>query len=66
VQTPTLVMCGTRDRANVPAARMLAAAIPDATLRLVPRAGHLWNFRQPQQFSEILGSFLTLLSDAAA
>lgn len=58
VQAPTLVLCGMRDRANLPAARALAAGIPGAELALIPGAGHLWNLSQPERFTEVLGSFL--------
>ena len=53
----TLVLCGARDRANLPAARRLAAAIPDAELRIVPGAGHEANTRAPEAFNRELETF---------
>ena len=43
VAVPTLVLCGSKDRPNVPLSRELAAGIPGADLRIVPDATHLWN-----------------------
>lgn len=57
IATPTLVMCGLKDRANVPAARQLAEGIPDARLQLDPGAGHEWNTQLPEEFNARLRSF---------
>lgn len=57
ITVPTLVMCGLKDRPNLPAARALAAGIPGAQLELVPEAGHEWNVRQPDEFSARLNAF---------
>ncbi|GAB3053957.1 alpha/beta fold hydrolase [Sediminivirga luteola] len=40
IHAPALVLCGSKDRANLPAARALAATLPDAALRIVPGGGH--------------------------
>ena len=56
---PTLVFCGEKDRANIPAARELAAGISGAELQIVPGAGHEWNVQQPKEFSRRLNRFLT-------
>lgn len=58
ITAPTLVMCGSRDRPNLPAARQLATAIPDAELQIVPEAGHEWNTQMPEEFSARLNKFL--------
>lgn len=48
IRTPTVVLAGTRDTAvRFPAARTVAARIPDAELRAVP-AGHLLPFEEPE------------------
>ena len=57
IQAPTLVLCGSRDVANIPAARELAARIPGAELRIVPRAGHPWNVQFPALFSQTIAEF---------
>ena len=54
----TLVLCGSRDRVNLPAARRLAAEIPHARLLVVSGAGHEWNARDPARFTAVLGEFL--------
>lgn len=58
IDMPTLVLCGTRDRANLASARELAAAIPAAELRLVDGVGHLWSRSHPQLFTDVLLDFL--------
>ena len=57
ITAPTLVLCGARDRANLPAARALAAGIPGAELQIVPGAGHTWNTELPEEFSRRLTDF---------
>lgn len=58
ITAPTLVMCGAKDRANLPAARALAAGIPRAELAIVAGAGHEWNVDMPAEFSERLNRWL--------
>lgn len=62
ITAPTLVLCGSRDVANIPAAREIAAAVPGAELRIVPRAGHPWNRQFPELFSRTIGDFYTGLT----
>lgn len=57
ITTPTLVLCGLRDRPNLPAARELAVGIPAAELQLVPGAGHEWNVHQPEEFNRRIRTF---------
>src|SRR5512133_3816392 len=45
VAVPTLVVCGARDRANLGPSREIAAGAPNAELRIVPEAVHLWNLQ---------------------
>lgn len=58
VSAPTLVLCGGRDRPNLPASRQLAAGIPGATLEVVPGAGHEWNVRDPEGFARRVAAFV--------
>ncbi len=58
VAARTLVVCGSRDRANQPAARRLAGEIPGARLVLVEGAGHEVNIDRPAEFNEVLYGFL--------
>lgn len=58
ITAPTLVLVGAKDRANQPAARALAAGIPDAELREVPGAGHQVNVEQPKELVALLQEFL--------
>lgn len=54
IKARTLVCCGGEDRANLESARVLAARLPNATLRLVPGAGHLWNLQRPELCTQML------------
>jgi 3-oxoadipate enol-lactonase len=58
VKVPTLVLCGDRDRPNLPGARELAGGIGGAELRIVPDAGHLWNLEHPDLFTRTLSDFV--------
>jgi 3-oxoadipate enol-lactonase len=58
VMVPTLVLCGSKDRANIPLSRVLAAGIPEAELQIVPDATHLWNLQQPEAFNQTVAAFI--------
>ncbi|MBO1901779.1 alpha/beta fold hydrolase [Leucobacter weissii] len=58
IACPTLVLCGSRDRANLPASRRLAAEIPGARLAILEGAGHQSNTQSPESFSAELNRFL--------
>jgi 3-oxoadipate enol-lactonase len=59
IGVPTLVLHGDDDRAIVPArARRTAAAIPGATLTMVPRAGHTSTVEEPDVVTRELRAFL--------
>lgn len=57
LEVPTLILNGAEDKANVPRAQELAATIPDAELRIVPDAGHIWNLQHPDLFTETIRTF---------
>lgn len=58
VRCPTLLVCGARDRANLPASRHLAAAVPDARLEIVAGAGHDVMREATPAFNDLLYGFL--------
>ena len=58
VAVPTLILCGSEDRPNIPLSEELAAGIPRAELEIVPGANHLWNLQQPEAFNQILAAFV--------
>jgi pimeloyl-ACP methyl ester carboxylesterase len=58
IQVPTLVMVGEHDYACSKAARLLAQAIPNATLKIVENSGHMAPLEQPAAFSAALLDFL--------
>lgn len=59
VRVPTLVLVGSDD-ALTPVAEsiLMANAIPDAQLEVIPNAGHLSNLEQPKAFNRALLGFL--------
>lgn len=57
VACPTLVVCGARDRVNLPASKLFAAQIPGARLEIVP-AGHDVMREATQEFNGVLFDFL--------
>lgn len=58
VAVPTLVLCGSKDRPNIPLSREIAAGIPGAELRIVADATHLWNLQQPEAFDLTVAEFV--------
>lgn len=58
IGAPTLVLCGSKDRANLAAARMFATGIHGAELRIIKGVGHQSNVQAPERFSELLNKFL--------
>ncbi len=58
IKAPALVLCGDKDRANLPAARVIAEALPRARLHVEPGAGHLWNVQMAGRFNEVLAGAL--------
>lgn len=59
ILAPTLVVVGDEDEIILPVnSHYLAAHIPQATLRVLPEAGHSWVIEQPELFAELLREFL--------
>lgn len=56
--TQALILCGDKDPANLPAARMIAQSLPHARLHVEPGAGHLWNVQLADRFNEVLARAL--------
>lgn len=56
---PTLVICGEHDQICPPAlSEQIAAALPDAELRMVPDAAHVTNLEQPEAFTALVEQFV--------
>lgn len=51
LRIPVTVACGSKDRANLPAARNIARLIPSATLEIVQGVGHRWHATHPELFA---------------
>jgi pimeloyl-ACP methyl ester carboxylesterase len=59
VTAPTLVLWGEADRLIVPAyARQWARLIPGATVQMIPDAGHMLPYEQPEAFVSAVSRFL--------
>ncbi|GAB4137101.1 MAG: alpha/beta hydrolase [Sphingomonadales bacterium] len=59
VAVPTLVLCGEHDGLSSPAVhRDMAAAIVDAQLAIIPRAGHLAPLEAPVPVTQAMGDWL--------
>jgi pimeloyl-ACP methyl ester carboxylesterase len=59
IDVPTLLVYGDKDvRAPLTVAEDLQAAIPGATLVVLPDTGHLCNIEAPEQFNRAVRNFL--------
>lgn len=58
ISSPTLILCGEKDRLNKRAAKELVQKIPGAELKFVKGAGHEVNKYAPQELANILNEFL--------
>lgn len=63
IQQPTLVVVGEHDEETpLPYSQVLADGIPNATLRVLPGAGHLTPAEAPDEFNAVLTAFLETTS----
>lgn len=59
IACPTLVVCGEADLLTPPEhSREIAAAVPGATLQLLPGAGHLLTMERPAEVAALLAGWL--------
>ena len=58
ISVPTLVICGAKDKPNFPAANYLAKHIPNATLHIIPNAGHQVNIDSADELQKVIVDFL--------
>ena len=54
---PTLILCGDGDRANLPAAKLLAANLPNSRLEVIP-GGHQLNVDNVADFNRLTYEFI--------
>lgn len=57
ISTPTLVVCGSRDRGSLPDSRRLAGAVPGARLVVLPHLGHGFPVMAPKVLAAVLDAF---------
>lgn len=59
IAAPALVACGSEDRICLPRwHERMASLLPRATLRSIPRAGHLSSLEQPKAVSRVLRAWI--------
>ena len=59
ITTPTLVLCGEDDRVTgTDVSRTLADALPQASLHVIPKAGHAPHIEQADEFARLVRGFL--------
>jgi pimeloyl-ACP methyl ester carboxylesterase len=59
ITQPTLVLCGSEDHLTpLRYSQLLAGAIPDATLEVIPEAGHMVMLERPKEVVAVLEKFL--------
>ena len=59
IKAPALIVVGAEDRMTpVRHSRHLAAALPGATLKVIPNAGHMVMLEKPRETAAILAEFL--------
>ncbi len=65
IDVPALVLVGTWDRLTMPRlGRRLAAGLPDAELVVIPGAGHMLPFEEPDLVAELIASLVPLSAAA--
>lgn len=58
VTIPFLLMCGSKDRANLSAAKELSLIMNQSTLKIISNGGHELNREQPKEFANAINNFL--------
>ncbi len=59
IHVPTLVLVGADDRPHfLHESKRLSEGIPNAELHVIPDVGHGWNLEAPEQFNEIVTTFI--------
>ncbi len=59
IKVPTMILVGKHDTLTpVSAATAIREKVPDATMHIIPGAGHVSNLEQPERFNEHLLTFL--------
>lgn len=56
IRCPVTILCGKKDAANLKASKQLKELLPQATLRIVPNAGHELDRDAPNTIAEILNN----------
>jgi len=58
ITVPTLVMVGSKDKANIPASEDIAEKIPNAQLKMIKDGAHELNTQMPKEFANVLHEFM--------
>ena len=57
IKSPTLIICGEKDNANIKSAHYLAENIKNAKLEIMKNTGHIVNEESPKELAETLTEF---------
>ncbi|MGX7197444.1 alpha/beta fold hydrolase [Enterococcus olivae] len=60
---PTMILCGEKDKPNLPAARELNLLIPHSKLEILPNGKHELNMEQPEAFATLTQEFLATITE---
>ena len=58
VTIPTLILCGSKDRVNLSAAKELSSIMGNATLKIISNGSHELNRDRPKEFAKALEEFM--------
>ncbi|WP_288226804.1 alpha/beta fold hydrolase [uncultured Enterococcus sp.] len=58
IEVPTLLLCGTKDRVNLPATKELAELLPQAKIRILPKGKHELNVTSPAIVAAEVNAFI--------
>ncbi|VAX33848.1 hypothetical protein MNBD_NITROSPIRAE03-1697, partial [hydrothermal vent metagenome] len=59
IKIPVLIVVGSDDRSRPPQeARVMAEALQNARMEIIPNAGHISNLEQPDHVTALLSAFL--------
>lgn len=62
IQVPVLAICGSKDTANLAAARAVADGVPRGRLEIVEGGGHELNTERPADFARLVSGFVDEVS----
>ena len=62
IKCPVLIICGSKDKANLKSASLLSELLPNASLATIKDAGHEVNLESPADFAHLVSAFYKRIS----